>query len=94
MLSEEIKLICKEVKTDLAFVCFLFDFLAGAEGLEPNRHPVLETGALPTELYPYIDFQTGRTCVMTGNPPCRPDSAIGLAPDRTFDRTCCEPAPV
>ena len=36
MLSEEIKLICKEVKTDLAFVCFLFDFLAGAEGLEPN----------------------------------------------------------
>ena len=60
MLSEEVKLICKEVKIDLAFVCFLFDFLAGAEGLEPNRHPVLETGALPTELYPYIDFQTGR----------------------------------
>ena len=29
MLSEEVKLICKEVKIDLAFVCFLFDFWQG-----------------------------------------------------------------
>ena len=67
MLSEEIKMICKEVKTDLAFVCFLFDFLAGAEGLEPNRHPVLETGALPTELYPYIDFSKQAVLLVCGS---------------------------
>ena len=35
MLSEEVKLICKEVKIDLAFVCFLFDFWQGQRDSNP-----------------------------------------------------------
>lgn len=39
-------------------VTSLYERLAGTEGLEPPHHPVLETGALPVELHPYVIIQT------------------------------------
>ena len=62
--------------------------MAGVEGLEPNQPELLESSALPVELYPYIESQMGRARILARLPPYRPDGAIGLAPYWPLSRTC------